>query len=106
MNFACEICNIGFTSEGALKAHKTSEKHLSRAEAFHSCLLEAAHSVHVTGFSRNVGKDALYNYFMQFGKVVDVTYVDQNNSWVSTLPSLFLHCLFYPVLIKGYNGDS
>ncbi|XP_029634137.1 speckle targeted PIP5K1A-regulated poly(A) polymerase isoform X2 [Octopus sinensis] len=81
MSYSCEICNIDLTTEAALKAHKTSEKHLNRAEAFHSCLLEAAHSVHVTGFSRNVGKDALYNYFMQFGKVVDVTYVDQNNSW-------------------------
>ncbi|GAB1606566.1 speckle targeted PIP5K1A-regulated poly(A) polymerase-like isoform X2 [Argonauta hians] len=77
----CETCNMRFPNEAAMKAHKTSEKHQNRSEIFQACLLDAAHCVHVTGFSRSINKESLYNYFIKFGKVTNITYIDQNNSW-------------------------
>lgn len=77
----CGICDLGFISDVALEGHRTDKKHLSRSEEYQRRVLEAAHNVHVTGFSRNISHEDLNAYFSNFGKVLDVTYIDHNSRW-------------------------
>lgn len=76
----CGICEMGFTSDEALDRHRTEKKHLSRSEEYQRQVLEAAHSVHVTGFSRSISKEDLIAYFSRFGNVSDLAYIDNANS--------------------------
>lgn len=70
---------LHFLADVALEGHRTDKKHLSRSEEYQRRVLEAAHNVHVTGFSRNISHEDLNAYFSNFGKVLDVTYIDHNS---------------------------